>query len=176
MKFLTDIRLLLIGLWLGAACFFIAVAQSAFAVLPAREMAGAVVGRTLSVLNYAGLGIALILLITSLIVRKDSNRILVWAERVMLLLIAMACAVGQFVIGLMLLSVRAQMGKPIDEVATDDPLRIQFNNLHEYSVWVMFAGMGAALIAFFIVAQRKTGTLAKLTTNDPFDFDKEFKK
>ncbi|MEJ7848462.1 MAG: DUF4149 domain-containing protein [Pyrinomonadaceae bacterium] len=176
MKFLTDIRLLLIGLWLGAACFFIAVAQSAFAVLPAREMAGAVVGRTLSVLNYAGLGIALILLLSSFIVRKDANRISVWVERVLLLLIATACAVGQFVIGLMLLSVRAQMGRPVDEVAADDPLKLQFNNLHEYSIWVLFAAMGAALIAFFIVSSRKFIPAAKPTTNDPFDFEKEFKK
>ncbi|MDQ3220314.1 MAG: DUF4149 domain-containing protein, partial [Acidobacteriota bacterium] len=107
MKFLSDIRLLLLALWLGAACFFIAVAQSAFAVLPAREMAGAVVNRTLAVLNYSGLVISLVLLITSLIITKDTGRFWIWAERVFLLLIAAACAVGQFVIGLMLLSVRA---------------------------------------------------------------------
>ena len=42
MKFVSDVRLLLLGVWLGAAVFFIAVAQSAFAVLPQRELAGAV--------------------------------------------------------------------------------------------------------------------------------------
>ena len=63
MKFLSDIRLLLLSVWLGAACFFIAVVQSAFAVLPAREMAGAVVNRTLSVLNYSGLAIAVVLIL-----------------------------------------------------------------------------------------------------------------
>ena len=167
---------MLIGLWLGAACFFIAVAQSAFAVLPVREMAGAVVNRTLSVLNYSGLAIAVILILTSFIAIKDANRISVWAERLLLFLIAAACAVGQFVIGLMLLSVRAQMGRPVDEVAADDPLKLQFNNLHEYSQWALLAAMGAALIAFFIVANRKLTPAVKLTTNDPFDFDKEFKK
>ena len=178
MKFISDIRLLLLSIWLGAACFFIGVAQSAFAVLPAREMAGAVVGRTLSILNYSGIAIAVILLLTSLLVRR-SNKFLIWAERFLLLVIAVACAVGEFVIGLMLLSVRAQMGKPVDEVAVDDPLRIQFNNLHEYSVWVLIAAMAAALIAFFIISNRKFGAAAAsggTTTNDPFDFSKEFKK
>ncbi|MBA2333725.1 MAG: DUF4149 domain-containing protein [Blastocatellia bacterium] len=175
MKFLSDIRLLLLALWLGAACFFIAVAQSAFSVLPAREMAGAVVNRTLAILNYSGVVISLVLLITSVIITKDTGRFWIWAERVFLLLIAAACAVGQFVIGLMLLSVRAQMGRPVDEVAADDPLKIQFNNLHEYSVWVLMIGMGAALIAFFIISNRKSIVLSK-TTNDPFDFSKEFKK
>jgi len=179
MKFLSDIRLLLIGIWLGAACFFIAVAQSSFAVLPTRELAGAVVNRTLSVLNYSGIAIAVILLLTSLIVRKNTNKILIWSERFLLLLIAAACAVGQFVIGLMLLSVRAQMGKPVDEVAAEDPLRLQFNNLHEWSVWVLMAGMAAALIAFFIIANRRSGVAISTgvtTTSDPFDFSKEFKK
>lgn len=76
----------------------------------------------------------------------------------------------------MLLSVRAQMGKPIDEVAADDSLRIQFNNLHEYSVWVLMAGMAAALIAFFIISNRKFGAADSKTTSDPFDFSKEFTK
>ena len=180
MKFLTDFRLLLLAIWLGAALFFIGVAQSAFAVLPSREMAGSVVNRTLSILNYSGLAIGVILVLTSLISRGAVNRLLLWSERVLLVLIVAACAVGQFVIGLWMQFTRAQMGgRPIDELAADDPLRLQFNNLHEYSVWVLMAGMIAALLAFFLIANRRTaGTPAgsKTTTSDPFDFSKEFKK
>lgn len=181
MKFITDIRLLLLGLWLGAAVFFIAVAQSAFAVLPNAESAGAVVNRTLSIVNYAGLGISVVLFLTSFIGLRTSHPVLKWSERFLLLLIAAACAVGQFVIGLMLLSVRAQMNGPIDQIAADDPLRIQFNNLHEYSVWVLMAAMIAALLAFFIMANRKAREAGKnadtaTTTSDPFDFEKEFRK
>lgn len=179
MKFLTDFRLLLLAIWLGAALFFIGVAQSAFAVLPSREMAGSVVNRTLSILNYSGLGVGLILVLTSLITRGAVNRILLWAERVLLVLIVAACAVGQFVIGLWMQFTRAQMGgRPIDELAADDPLRMQFNDLHEYSVWVLMAGMIAALLAFFLIANRRGGTAAssQTMTSDPFDFSKEFKK
>lgn len=134
MKFLSDIRLLLLAIWLGAACFFIAVAQSAFAVLPARELAGAVVNRTLSVLNYGGMAIAVILVLLSLVGASRAKKLWIWVERSLLVVIAAACAVGQFVIGFWLSSTRALMGKPIDEVPLDDPLRIQFNTLHEYSV------------------------------------------
>lgn len=176
MKFFSDIRLLLLALWLGAVVFFIAVAQSAFAVLPQRELAGAVVNRTLSILNYGGLGISVILLLTSLVSGKTIGRFWLWTERFLLLLIAAACAVGQFVIGFMLMSIRGQMGgRPIDEIAADDPLRIQFNSLHEWSVWVLMAGMAAALIAFFIISNRKPAAAAKPTTVDPYDFSKEFK-
>lgn len=176
MKFLSDFRLLLLAIWLGAALFFIAVAQSAFAVLPQREMAGAVVNRTLSVLNFAGLAVSIILLLSSLITARGIKRYWVWAERVLLILITAACAVGQFVIGLWLSALRAQMGRPIDQVAADDPLRLQFDNLHEWSVWVLMTAMGAALVAFFVIANRKFGTVAaKVDPTAPYDFSKEFK-
>ncbi len=174
MKFISDIRLLLIGLWLGAAVFFIAVAQSAFAVLPQRELAGAVVNRTLAVLDYSGMAIGLFLLLTSWIVRKEVSRFWVWLERFLLFVLVAACAVGEFVIGFWLAMVKAQMGKPIDEVAADDPLRIQFDNLHEWSVWILFAGMIAALLVFFIVTNRKFEK-AKPSPLGEFDFQKEFK-
>jgi hypothetical protein len=182
MKFFSDIRLLLLAIWLGAAVFFIAVAQSSFAVLPQRELAGAVVNRTLSILNYAGLGISVILILTSLVGGSSVSKLWLWIERFLLLIVAAACAIGQFVIGLMLMSVRSQMGRPIDEVALDDPLRIQFNTLHQYSEWTLLAGMVAALIVFFIIANRKFGVVSEVskdtgeTTSDPFNFDKPFKK
>lgn len=174
MKLVADVRLLLLGLWLGAACFFIAVAQTAFAVLPQHELAGSIVNRTLAIVNYSGLVIGACLIILSLIGARNAGRFLLWTERFLLLVLAAACAVGQFVIGWWILLLRTQMGKPIDEIATDDPLRIQFNTLHGYSEWALMAAMGAALLAFFVIANRKQGT-KKTTTADPYDFSKEFK-
>ena len=174
MKFFSDLRLLLLGLWLGAAVFFIGVAQSAFAVLPQRELAGAVVNRNLAILNYAGIAIAVLLIITSLLAASKVNQLWLWVERFLLLVVVAACAIGQFVIGFWLASVRAQIGKPIDEVAVDDPLRIQFNMLHEYSIWILFGGMIAALLAFFIISNRRFRPL-KAVDSDIYDFQKEFK-
>lgn len=178
MKFVSDLRLLLLSIWLGSSVFFIGVAQSAFAVLPQRELAGAVVNRTLSILNYGGLAIAVLLILVSFVAARNTSRLSIWTERFMLLIVAASCAIGQFVIGFWLSMIRAQMGRPVDEVAADDPLRVQFNNLHEWSVWVLMIGMAAALIAFFVMANRKPAVVAagKTTTNDPFDFSKEFKK
>lgn len=162
MNFFGNVRLLLLALWLGAACFFVAVAQSAFAVLPSRELAGSIVSRTLLILNVSGLIVGAILLLTSFLRQVDANRLRVWAERFLLLILTAACAVGQFVIGLWLSYIRSQINRPIDEVAADDPLKIQFDTLHEYSVWILFAGMIAALLAFFLIAQKSE---RKLTTD-----------
>ena len=156
MKFFSDIRLLLVGLWLGAAIFFIAVAQSAFAVLPSRELAGSVVSRTLLIVNVSGLIIGLILLATSFFKRLNIKPLWLWTERVLLVILTLACAVGQFVIGLWLSWIRVQIGRPIDEVAVDDPLKIQFNNLHQYSVWILMAAMAAALVLFFLIARKSS--------------------
>ncbi len=174
MKFFSDIRLLLTAIWLGAAVFFLFVAQSAFAVLPERELAGAMVNRTLAIVNYSGLAIALILLATSLVGQASVNRFWLWTERIVLLVLAAATAIGQFVIGWWLMLLRNEMGKPIDQVAADDPLRVQFNQMHEYSVWVLMAAMAAALIVFFIIANRKFSLKKKDNVVD-FDPLKDFK-
>ena len=175
MKFLSDIRLLLTGLWLGAAVFFIAVAQSAFAVLPSRELAGSVVSRTLMIVNISGLIIGLILLASSFLRQHGVKPLWIWTERFLLVILTLACAVGQFVIGLWLSFVRAQMGgKPIDEIPLEDPLRIQFNNLHQYSVWVLAAAMIAALLVFFIISRKNFTAVEKKVSKD-FDFNTDFK-
>lgn len=171
MRFLTAFRLLLLGLWLGAAVFFVVMAQSAFQVLPSHELAGLLVGRTLAILNYSGLGVAFVLILTSLIVAVGTNIAGLWIERIMLVIFGLGCAVGQFVISWWMLLLRTQMGKPIDEVAADDPLRIQFDQLHQYSTWVMAAALAAALIAFIIISLRRI-TPKKA---DNFDFQKQFK-
>ena len=181
MKFLSNIRLLLIGLWLGAAVFFsFATAPSAFAVLRNLQVpnfssaAGEIVSRNLMIINLSGLVIGVILLASSFVGSALANRFALWAERILLLVLTVACAVGQFVIALWLRFVKAEIGKPIDEIAVDDPLRIKFNNLHEYSVWVLIAAMVAAIIVFFIISG-KNFTSAPKTVSKDFDFDKDFK-
>jgi MFS family permease len=170
MKFLSDIRLLLIGLWLGAACFFsFAVAPSAFSVLENRELAGSVVSRTLMIVNLSGLVVGLILLLSSFIKREGIAPFRVWMERFLLVLFTLACAVGQFVIALWMSFIRTQLGKPIEEAAADDPLRMQFNNLHQYSVWILMGAMIGALVLFFLIGKRSEKNLTA-DTKDEFKF------
>ena len=155
MKIFADFRTLLVALWLGAALFFsFAVAPSVFSVLPTRELAGSVVNRTLAIVNYSGLILGLILLASSYVSRQNVNRVKLWLERGLLLLLTAACAFGQFVIGARLADLRRQIGRPIDEVAAEDPLRIAFNDLHGYSVTILSVALICALIAYFLLANR----------------------
>ena len=81
------------------------------------------VGRNLEILNYGGIGISIILLLTSIIGAAKISKFWLWIERFLLLLVGTGCAVGQFVIVSWLDSIKAQIGRPIDQLAADDPLR-----------------------------------------------------
>ena len=159
--FVRDVRLLLIALWLGGAVFFSAtVAPTAFSVLRARnvayanEAAGTIVTRTLSVINTGGFIIALLLILSAFLFRRTVRRRAFLAETASLALVAIATGVGQWIIGARMLALRAQMLRPIDDVAVDDPLRVSFNSLHGYSVTALSLGVIAAAVALLLIARR----------------------
>lgn len=152
---LGDARLLLLGVWLGAAVFFsFAVAPSAFAVLPTREAAGAIVTRTIGIVNVGGFALALFLLATAFARRGGQSRRAWTLEVCALALVAAATAIGHWVVGARMAALRIALGRPIDEVAASDPLRLAFNSLHGYSVAAMTTAMLAAIVAFILIARR----------------------
>jgi len=156
MGVLGDVRLLLLGIWLGAAIFFsFAVAPSAFAVLPARELAGAIVTRTIGIVNVGGALIGLLLLATAFAGKGKATKRARTLEVIALALVGLATGIGHWVIGARMLALRLSLGRPIDEVAQNDPLRLAFNNLHGYSVAAMTTAMLAGLVAFILIARRK---------------------
>lgn len=149
-----DVRLLLIALWLGAAVCSIVVAQGAFAVLPTRELAGAVVGFTLAFLNTSGFVVSAVLLVIGFFMKSTGTPRARTVETISLIVVALATGVGQWVIAARLRSLRAAMGRSVDELAKDDPLRVAFGSLHGYSVLVLLLAMLAAVVAFFAIARR----------------------
>lgn len=150
-----DARLLLIAIWLGAAIFFsFAVAPSAFAVLPARELAGRLVTRTLAIVNVGGFIISTLLIMTAFLFRRFASRRAFYAELASLALVAITTGVGHWIINARLLALRVAMVRPIDEIAPDDPLRVAFNSLHGYSVVLLSVGMLSAAVALLLIARR----------------------
>lgn len=158
---LNDLRLLLIGLWLGAAVFFSSVvAPSVFAVLRGYdlpnvgEIAGALVTRTLSVVNVSGFIISLFLLITAFVLGRGLGKRSFFLELASLMVTVVSTGAGQWVIAAKMRALRVAMILPIDQVPIDDPRRVAFNRLHGYSVTALSFGMIAALVAFLIIAYR----------------------
>jgi hypothetical protein len=61
-----------------------------------------------------------------------------------------AMAISHFWVSSTLAEMRASMGGIIDDVAPTDPLRVQFNSLHRYSVALMMATMVSGLALLFL--------------------------
>jgi hypothetical protein len=136
-------EILLLAIWLGAALLFtLVVAPAAFAVLPTRTLAGALVGRVLPVLFYAGAIIGAGVIAIDVIMRSSS-----WSRTGAAGVAAVACAVAQTVVGTRIERLRAAVGGPLDALAADDPRRVAFGRLHAISVGWLGVAMLAAAVA-----------------------------
>ena len=111
------------------------------------------VTRSLSVVNIAGFFVALLLLITLILRRNVSGRLSFIVECICLTVIALATAVGHWVIAARMRALRAAMVLPIDQIAADDPRRVAFNHLHGYSVNALGLAMIAALVVMVLMAR-----------------------
>jgi hypothetical protein len=161
LEVLNQIRMLLLASWLGAAILFSAVvAPSAFRVLRAfdlpnaNEIAGTIVTRTLSVINTSGFILGLLLVIGSLAVKRSYRQRSFVLEIVMLMILSITTGLGEWIIAAKMRGLRAAMHLPIDQVALNDPNRLAFAALHGYSVTALGIAIIAALISFFVIANR----------------------
>ena len=112
-----------------------------------------IVTRSLSVVNVAGFLVALLLLATVMLRRHSAGRVSFIIECICLAIIALATAVGHWVIAARMRALRAAMVLPIDQIAADDARRIEFGNLHGYSVNALGLAMIAALVAMVLMAR-----------------------
>lgn len=150
-QLLAFVEILLLSLWLGSMIFFsFAVAPSAFAVLPTRELAGAVVTSTISKLEMMGIVIGPLLIIVRMARPKGAGKLF---HVILLLAMIAAAALSRFWISPQMVSLRQTMGGQIDDVPATDPLRIHFNDLHQYSVALMSAAMLAGLVVLFLTVR-----------------------
>ena len=155
---LKNISLILVACWLGAAILFSSVvAPAAFSVLRtyqitnASEIAGAIVNRSLSVINVSGFLLGVFALLIAFTLR--GQRTSFWIETIALAVLTVMTAVGQWIIAARIRALRAALAVPIDQLRLDDPQRIAFGNLHRYSVIALSVAMIAALVASLFLAR-----------------------
>jgi len=145
-----DGRVALIGLlaaWLGATLIVGAVvAPAAFAVLPTRTLAGALVGRVLPPLFWSGAAVGAI----AAVMARRSHRL---PALVAALVIAGASLVAQIVVAPRIEAVRVSVGGPIDALARDDARRVAFGRLHGASVALLGLAGLAACVTLLLTAR-----------------------
>lgn len=140
--------------WLGASLVFSAVvAPAAFAVLPTRTLAGALVGRVLPVLFLSGIVVGGLVLAGELAWRRGAAPS--WMLRGAVGAVVVACAIAQLAIGARIARLRETIGGPLEALAPGDPRRLEFGRLHGVSVALLGAALLAAFAAVVLIVLRE---------------------
>jgi len=158
MSWLSFLSLLSLVVWVGGIVFFaLVLAPTVFhsGVLPSRQLAGAVVSRSLGILHGMGLACGLVYIVSSIVdsqvttgfAKVGSVRNLVVYGMIVLTLISM------FAVSTRMLTLRNEMVF-IDNVPHDNPRRVEFNRLHAWSTRLESAVLVLGLVVVYLTARR----------------------
>lgn len=157
MSFLRFLMFLSLIVWVGGLIFFPVVAQTAFSVLPTRNLAGLVVGRSLTILHWMAIASGLIFLISSLIYNRLTTGSMhaFGARHILICGMLLLTLISQFGIIPRMNALKASMPGEIDAVPLDNPARIQFDALHVWSTKVEQGVLVLGLVLIYLTAQTK---------------------
>jgi hypothetical protein len=149
--------LLSLVVWLGGLMFFAFVlAPTVFSpgLLPTRQLAGSIVGRSLALLHYVAIGSGVAFLCASMLYNRmtaGSARPLA-ARHLLIVLMLLLTLISQFAITPKMHALRANAGI-IDNLSLDDPQRKEFDRLHGWSEKFEEAVLLLGLVALYTTAQ-----------------------
>lgn len=158
MTVIRFLMLLSLVVWVGGIIFFAFVlAPTVFhpGILPSRHLAGAVVSRSLGILHAIGLSCGLVFLATSMIDSQViTGSVAPFAGRNLLVYVMIVLTlVSMFAISSRMLNLRNDMVF-IDNVPHDDPRRVEFNRLHEWSTRLEGGVLLLGLAVIFLTSRR----------------------
>lgn len=158
MSLLRFLMLLSLVIWIGGLIFFAFVMAPALfnpTVLPTRQLAGNVVSRTLGGLHWMGIGCGVIFAITSMIDSRIINGAAQpFAPRhILVYFMIILTLVSIFGVAARMEDLKRQM-VVIDNVPHDDPRRVEFNHLHQWSTRIEGAVLVLGLALLFLTARR----------------------
>jgi len=154
----TILRFLLVfslGTWVGAGLMVtLVVAQGAFRQLPTPDLAGAVVGYTLTRLHLAGMVAGIVFLAASAALRGAGS--LARSAALLVALMIVLTATSEFGVTPRMTGLREQMIREHGSVAAtprEDPARSSFGKLHGVSASLELATLLGGLAALFLTAR-----------------------
>ena len=152
---LRFLQIFTLGTWVGAGLFVtIVVAQAAFRQLPTPDLAGAVVGYTLTRLHLMGLAAGIIFLLAAAALGGAAN--LVRPAAVLVVVMMALTAASEFGVTPRMMDLRRQMAAAHGSIAVtphDDPARQSFGKLHGVSASLELATLAAGLAALFLTVR-----------------------
>ena len=157
---LRILRLYPLALWVGGEVFFVLVAGIAFSVLPDAHSGGMIVRNALIALHRIGIGAGVVYLLATLALlatRRDTHP----ARAVEVALIGVMLALtlySQMSVIPRMESDRLSLGGDVAMAPKDNPARLDFDRLHQWSVNLEGAVLvgGLVLIALAPMHDRRT--------------------
>lgn len=156
---LRTIEFLGLSLWLGSDVFLsFVVAPGAFRLLASRDQAGAMVGFALGRMHFLGVVCGVVILLARL-ARTRSFASLAAPAALCVVLMILLTVVSQQAVSPKIAALRTQMGS-IQTTAADNPLRVEFDRLHQRSVMLESGVLLAGFAAMFLLV-KELGAVAK---------------
>lgn len=145
---LRFLQVFALGTWTGAILYFaLVVTQGAFAVLPSREEAGALVGFTLSGLHTLGIVAGVVFLAAAVALSRSAKGLARPAALGVVLMLLLTLASQRLVLPRMD-ALRMRMGAAGAAAAENAP-RSEFDRLHSVSVGIEGAVLLLGLVSLF---------------------------
>jgi len=155
-NFLRFLQVFALGAWVGSILYFSAVVtQGAFRVLPTIDDAGRLVGFTLSGLHWFGVIAAVVYLAATLGLDRSLKVLAGPASAGVILMLALTL-VSQLAVIPRMDVLRAQMGSVMATPA-GNPLRVEFDRLHNVSVYIESAILLLGIASLFFTTRRQAG-------------------
>jgi hypothetical protein len=149
---LRFIEILALGTWVGGIIFLsFVVAPGAFGVLGSRDQAGTMVGFALGRLHWIGIVAGLIYVVALVAERRSIAAIARPAAILVVLMIALTFYSQKFVTS-RLAGLRREMVS-VEATPRDNPLRVEFDSLHQWSVRIEGAVLLLGLAGLFLTVR-----------------------
>jgi hypothetical protein len=154
-SWLYSLSVVTMGIWLGAMIFFsFFFAPAAFKVIGSRHLTGTLVTLLLTRLNIGTLILVPVWFFAFLVQSGQWKGFSRAITQILLVLTGLCAVISEFLFTPKMVALRAQMVS-IDNTPIDNPLRVEFNYLHHYSVGLLTFNMLALLVVLLISTRER---------------------
>ncbi|MGB8524627.1 MAG: DUF4149 domain-containing protein [Candidatus Acidiferrales bacterium] len=149
---LRFVQVFALGTWVGSIVYLsFVVAPGAFGVLQSRDQAGLIVGYSLARLHYMGVIAAVLYLLAGLVLAPSLKTFLQPATIGVVLMLVLTL-VSQTQVTPRLAELRTEMVS-VDATPKDNPLRVEFDRLHQTSVRIEVVVLLIGIAALFLTVR-----------------------
>ena len=150
---LRFLQILSLGAWVGSIVYFIVLTAGIFPVINNNDLTGAVVGYALGRLHVMGIVAGVVYLLATVVAEKSLGA-LVSPAALLVFAMILCTMLSQYGIIARMDALKLQMGS-VSATPADNPLRVAFDRLHQYSVRIETVVLLSGLAALVFTARRK---------------------